>query len=274
MILFCEECGEKNSFDGPTAEDLRQSGFECVHCASRTPPASIQGLQPQQGTNSSQKTSQVTWGPNLVSFGTVAYNAEARRRITFQPKNDDIIDLTFMVRKEVQNDLEVRWVAPQTVELRLLPFSTGAGQNRSFTGPAIHFADINSDFRCEAQVTFNRRSSSLTGLSETIDLGNMSSGVISNNVLVIENSGAHPLLLQLKLDPNDFSIAARFIINSALAMTLSPKEKITIPYTVWPAGEIAEDWTFRQHIEVTTNEPGLSTKKRVVLTGKVIAAAG
>ncbi len=270
MILFCEECGQKNVVDELDSENLPQKGFECNHCGFTPYHHSNQYLQSQKRTHPPGEVGQIAWGPENISFGTVAYDTEAKQRISFLTQNGNI---SCMIHKKLQNDLQAHRVDHQTVEICLLPLSDRAKQNTSFKGPAIYFADTKSDFSCTAHVTFNRGVSSFAGLSEVSDLGDISSQEMYNGFLFTENSGNKPLLLQLRPDPNDFSIAARFVIKDSLAVTLAPGEKKNIAYTLWPEKEISEDWTFRQKIEVTINESGLSAKKTVVIAGNIIAVS-
>lgn len=259
MILFCEECGRKSLVE-QSEQNVSDNGFVCHHCGFRTPAAAIAHMLKKN----------LVWTPNPLIFKMTGGDKTVVQHIVFQELNDAPIQIESLVIDSLQYDLQTRAVDAQTIAVELLPLGNRIRQHGAYKGEAIHCRNLLSDFSCVVKVEFNRDVPCLSGMPEKVDLGVIPSNGYYHNQLLIENSGNDTLSVQVRTEPMDFSIAARFVLEGSLALRLAPKERKMISYFLWPVADISEDWDFVQRIYVKTNEPGKQGNRKVVIHGKIV----
>ena len=275
MILFCEECGKKNLLSDCSATKL-QDGFECNHCGYRTPLSSILHHleQNERVITCDCPMDEIEWFPKTISFGkTDKDRVHFQDLVFFQKRKKTMFNLICHVEKDLANDLTVEKLEDSTFRVTLSrdPGNNGIIFHQNYHGEALSFYDEHSSFSCKIPVYFSRQDQTLRGLPPSIELSNLYSGLIHHDYLIAENCGTENLVIHLKPDPADFTIAARFVIENSLGIKIAPKEIIQIPYSLWPEEYITEDWQFSQTIWVKAQNTKEEIKKSVKLFGKLSA---
>lgn len=278
MILFCEECGLKNDL-AQFQSILSKNGFVCSHCGSTTPLSSLhcqQRLEVAEAaeTTENKKNKNIVWSPDSLSMDMTKSGQKTIQRVKFLALDGANFSIEAKIIDELQDDLRIRMIDDQTIEVQLLSTDKSGNQHDIFSGSAIICCDTQSDFWCKLNVDFIRIIPRLAVLPEKVNLGIIYPGIQSHHWLMVENSGTDTLKVQVKPEPDDYSLIVRFTIDGPLAMRIAPHQKKKILYSLWPVEDISVGYNFYQRIHVSSNDPGKEGNRDVVLHGKVSASAG
>lgn len=267
MILFCEECGKKNTLS-LLPEDVLQKGFICQHCHAHTPPSALAGNLAERKEIPEQEPV-ITWAPNVITFGTVSPYERSIQKVIFQGADGTEYDIDAKIRTELKTDLVIRKIDARTMEIHLLPVRPGAHHTMRFQGEGMLFSDRLSTYQRYAQVSYTRQSPLLATLPDVIDLGVLAAGADHAHQLTVENNGNQAVLLQIKPDPRDFSFFARFAIQDTHVKTIASGRKATIPFVVCADDSAEDDCVFTQRVLLAVHENNILTTKNVIINALI-----
>lgn len=267
LILFCEECGKRNTL-ALQPEDVLLKGFVCQHCQAYTPPSALAGNRTEL-KGAADKASAITCAPDSITFGAVPPAQRSIATLDFLAATGTVYDIDAKIRTELQNDLAIRKIDACRMEIHLLPVSPGIHHRMRFQGEALLVCDRLSSFQRYVHVSYTRQSPLLAAFPDVIDLGVLAAGSDHAHQLTFENRGEQAVVLQIKPDPRDFSFYVRFAIQDSHVKTIASGRRAAIPFVVC-ADEIAEDdCPFTQRILLSVQENSVLTTKNVTINALV-----
>lgn len=267
LILFCEECGKRNTL-AFQPEDVLLKGFVCQYCHAYTPPSALAGNRTEHKEVAS-KAPAITWAPGSITFGTVPPAQRSVATLNFQVAAGIAYDIDAKIRTELHNDLAIYKIDASTMEIHLLPVRPGVHHKMRFQGEALLVRDRFSSFQRYVHVSFTRQSPLLAALPDVIDLGVLAAGSDHAHQLSFENRGDQAVVLQIKPDPQDFSFYVRFAIQDSHVKTIGSGRRVAIPFVVC-ADEIDEDaCPFTQRILLSVQEKSVVTTKNIAINALI-----
>jgi len=271
VVLFCEECGRRNKYNDP-AEIERQGGYKCEFCHFFTPLYASSALRvvtktPQAVKKETPEQPFIGWQPHTLFFGSVSSRAGASKRLIVYPTVEgEELDLEVQPVAELTKVLSVSELESQAYLVTVLPVREAGNAVAQFQGPGLTVRDRRTGREVEIAVSFELTSPKLELDRTQVNMGRIKAGQISEDFVVVKNSGNEILHLHIQPDPNYFSIATQFTIDTPSSVFIEPGESRKIPFSIWPTEDITSNWSYFQPICLETNELSQNNKRNVVIT--------
>ncbi len=265
VVLFCEECGRRNSYDD-AGEIESNGGYTCAFCDFFTPLYASSALRMVKEKSSPQGPF-IGWQPQTIAFGEVSSRAGASKRFIVYPEAEgERFDLEVEPVARLRETLSVSELESQVYLVTVLPVRQSEGALVDYHGPGLTVRDRRTGRKVEITVTFERTSPKLEIDRSQVNLGRIPAGKIHEDFVVVKNGGNEMLHLQVMPDPNYYSIATQFTVDSPSSLFIDPGEKRKISFTLWPTEEISSNWSYFQPICLQSNELSRTNKRNIVIT--------
>ncbi len=115
MILFCEECGQRNSIT-LTPSLIENNSFTCQFCRFNSPFPFLDQNRQSTGSNPS-----ITWEPEVLQLGPEAINQEQHFKLIFTVKDAPSPQLTVEPFQNFSNLISVKKIGNNTFDVIIHP---------------------------------------------------------------------------------------------------------------------------------------------------------
>ncbi|MCI5144920.1 MAG: hypothetical protein D3923_05180, partial [Candidatus Electrothrix sp. AR3] len=139
MILFCEECGQRNSIT-LTPALIENNSFRCEFCRFRSPFPFL-----DQNKNSTSSNSSITWQPEVLNIPPNAGKQETSFQVNFDLGDIQIPELTVEPFHQFSHLITVnkKDIGSFTIHIKPLDLDKKEDIPPGYNGSAIIFCEEN-----------------------------------------------------------------------------------------------------------------------------------
>ena len=141
MILFCEECGQRNSID-LTPSLIEGNSFTCQFCKFKSPFPFLDS--DGNSTSSTGRTSPVSWQPEAVHLVVNGSNDERTNQLTFSLPQVKNPELQAKPVKKLENLISVQKAGVSSFVVSIKQKSSGEDLLKDYSGPGLIFCEASS----------------------------------------------------------------------------------------------------------------------------------
>ncbi len=154
MILFCEECGQRNSID-LTPSLIEGNSFTCQFCHFKSPFPFLDS--DGNSTSSTSRTSPVSWQPESVHLIVNGSGDEKTKQLTFSLSQVNNPDLQAQPVKKLMNLISVQKAGTSTFVVSLKQQAGHEGLLEDYSGPGLIFCESSSMSWGTVQLTLDHK---------------------------------------------------------------------------------------------------------------------
>ncbi|MCI5140403.1 MAG: PAS domain-containing protein, partial [Candidatus Electrothrix sp. ATG1] len=137
MILFCEECGQRNSIT-LTPALIENNSFTCQFCGFHSPFPFLDQNQQSTGSNPG-----ITWEPEVLRLGPDAENEEQRFQLIFKVTDIQTPELTVEPLHDYSHLINVEKIAPDSFTVIIQALGPDSLLYPDFNGTGLIYCEKN-----------------------------------------------------------------------------------------------------------------------------------